>query len=181
MNPLLSFQMLKVSKVTLCQKRIGDALNDYNWGKDPELARFDAVPPLDIPFPKYLIDYAWELYHSSPRRCRFAIKTLEGKHIGNCSYYDIDEYRGEVELGIMIGDRNYWGKGYGTDAVTTLLNYVFHQTKLERVYLKTLNWNDRAQRCFEKCGFRPCGRIQKLGYNFILMDIHRSRWQDSDI
>ena len=174
-------QMLKGDKFILCQKKIEDALNDYNWAKDPELTHFDAVPPLDTPFSKYLIDYARDLDHPSPGRCRFAINTLDGKHIGNCSYYGIDEDRGEAELGIMIGDRDYWNKGYGTDAVTTLLNYIFHQAKLERVYLKTLNWNTRAQRCFEKCGFLPCGRLQKWGYDFILMDINRSQWEDSHI
>jgi RimJ/RimL family protein N-acetyltransferase len=175
------FPPLKGSKVTLCQKGLGDALNDYNWGKDPELADLDAVPSLNIPFLKYLVDYAWELYHPNSRRYRFAIRTREGKHIGNCSYYNIDNYKGEAELGIMIGDRDYWAKGYGTDVVTTLLDYIFRQTELKRVYLKTLNWNARAQRCFEKCGFLSCGQIQRWGYDFILMDIHHTRWRDSHI
>ena len=173
-------QLLRGSKVILCQKTAEEALNDYMWAKDPELARFDAMPPFKIPFPEYLADYTRELRNSSPRRCRFAIKTLEGKHIGNCTYYDIDEDKGEAEVGIMIGDRSYWSKGYGTDAVTTLVSYIFHQTKLDRVYLKTLRWNTRAQRCFEKCGFVSCGHLEfkLLGYDFLRMDISRSRWQE---
>ncbi len=170
--------MLRGKKVILCPKEMGDAINDYNWAKDTELASFDAVPPLDVSFDKHLVDYVKELAYPSPRRLRFAIKTMEEKHIGNCGCYDIDKYKGEVELGIMIGDRAYWGKGYGSDAVTTLLNHIFRSTKLERVYLKTLDWNIRARKCFEKCGFLPCGQIQRQGYDFVIMDIHRRQWQD---
>ena len=46
----------------------------------------------------------------------------------------------------MIGDRRFWGKGYGNDAVNTLVRYVFTETRLRRVYLHTLDWNQRACR-----------------------------------
>lgn len=168
------------NKVMLCQKTEEEARNDYRWAKDPELARLDAVPPLNIPFTLYLADYTKELRNASSKRGRFAIKTLEGKHIGNCTYYDINEGKKEAELGIMIGDRAYWSKGYGTDTVSTLMSYIFHQTRLDRIHLKTLRWNTRAHRCFEKCGFVPCGNLsfKLLGYDFLLMELRRSRWQE---
>jgi RimJ/RimL family protein N-acetyltransferase len=53
---------------------------------------------------------------TSANRRQFAVDTLEGRHIGNCAYYNIDKGGGEAEVGIMIGERSYWDKGYGTAA-----------------------------------------------------------------
>jgi RimJ/RimL family protein N-acetyltransferase len=163
-------------KIKLRRKRLADAPNDYAWQTDPQLVQLDAAPLPTISFPQYLADYASELRYPSPARHRFAVETLEGEHIGNCIYYGIDETKGEAELGIMIGNRVYWDKGYGADAVTTLVNHIFRQTKLNRIHLKTLNSNTRAQKCFTKSGFTPYGRLKKDGYNFVLMELHRKQW-----
>ncbi len=170
--------MIIGSKIKLRDKRLGDALDDYIWQIDPKLARLDATPQLTTTFSRYLSDYADELHYSSPIRHRFAVETLDGKHIGNCSYYSIDGTKGEAELGIMIGNRDYWDKGHGTDAVSTLVSHVFHQTKLTRIYLKTLDSNSRAQKCFQKCGFTPHGRLVRDGFSFVLMKIHRKQWEE---
>lgn len=167
--------MIVSSKVILREKRADDAWDDYAWESDPELARLDAAPVLKMPYDDYLQDYTSELFYYSAGQ-RFSIDTHDGKHIGNCSYYNYDETRGDTELGIMIGDRDYWNRGYGTDAVTALVNYVFSTTKLDRIYLKTLDWNDRAQACFEKCGFKKYDKLRRGGYNFILMKILREDW-----
>ncbi|GAI42350.1 unnamed protein product, partial [marine sediment metagenome] len=78
-------------------------------------------------------------------------------------------------LGIMIGNRDYWDKGYGADTVTTLLSYIFHQTDLKRIYLKTTDSNNRAQKCFKKCGFTPYGHMERDGFSFTLMEINRKQ------
>src|SRR4030042_5158677 len=128
--------MITGTKVKLREKKMADARRDYAWQSDPVLSRLDAAPKLTISFAHYLLDYAWELKFDPPTRCRLAIETADGKHIGNCSYYDIDKTKGEAELGIMIGDRDYWDKGYGADAVCTLVDHIFQQTALNRIYLK---------------------------------------------
>jgi len=170
--------MILGNKIRLRDKKIADATNDYAWQTDPELAELDAVPPMTATFLQYLPGYTHELDRSSPARRSLAIETLEGKHIGNCVYYGIDEIEGEAEVGIMIGDRDYWDKGYGTDAVTTLVNYIFRETNLNRLYLKTLEGNYRAQKCFEKCGFTPYGHMVRDGFRFVLMEIHRNQRQE---
>jgi len=166
------------SKVRLRQKKLSDARNDYKWQTDTELVQLDATPVLSTSFPQYLLDYTSELRSPSPNRCLFAVETIDGEHIGNCVYYNVDENRGEAELGIMIGNRDYWDNGYGTDAVAALVDHIFQQTKLRRFYLKTLDWNQRAQKCFMKCGFIPCGHMVKDGYSFVLMEFHRQQWQE---
>ena len=160
------------NKIRLRPKRLQDATNDYNWRMDTELCRLDATTPISISFVEYSKVHVEELRHPGPG-CRFAIETLDVRHIGNCSYFNVDTVKGEAELGIMIGDRDYWNQGYGTDTVLTLIKHIFLQTKLERICLKTLNWNIRAQKCFEKCGFKPCGQLVRRDYNFIIMEIRR--------
>jgi len=170
--------MIIGSKIRLRDKRLADARNNYRWQTDLELVRLDATSLLTITFPQYLSAYTFELYHPSSTRREFAIETLDSKHIGNCTYYNIDEADGEAELGIIIGNSDYWDKGYGADAITALLNYIFHKTNLKRIYLKTLDWNNRAQRCFEKCGFTQYGQSVRDGFSFLLMEIHRKQWQE---
>ncbi|MFC2005942.1 GNAT family N-acetyltransferase [Chloroflexota bacterium] len=170
--------MIIGSKIILREKRLADALNDYTWETDPELAQLDAAPIVTTIFCQYLLDYASELNNPLPIRCQFALDTLEGKHIGNCSYYNINETKSEAELGIMIGNRDYWNKGYGTAAVSTLVNHVFQTTNLNRIYLKTLNSNVRAQKCFEKHGFTPYEQADKDGFSFVFMEIHRNQWRE---
>ncbi len=165
--------VLRGKKVVLREKRISDAPRDYAWRSDKELARLDATQPLQISFPQFMVDYRKELKEQGRWQHQFAIESLDGEHIGNCSYYNLDEERKEAELGILIGNREYWGKGYGTDAVTTLVRYLFQEKGLKRVYLHTLEWNIRARKCFENCGFVACSRINSWGNRFIVMELHR--------
>jgi len=165
------------TKVRLREKKLTDARNDYRWQTNAELVRLDAMPLLTISFPRYLLDYTMMLGNPSPKRRTFAVETLDGRHIGNCVYYNIDREKEEVELGIMIGESDCWDRGYGTDAVDTLVDYIFTETGLQRIYLKTLDWNGRAQRCFVKSGFIPCGEMVKNGHRFVLMEVRREHWQ----
>lgn len=164
--------MLKGKKVVLREKRIGDAVRDYAWRCDEELARLDAVSPLSVSFSEFLIRHAEELNSPHSQQRRFAIEA-DGKHIGNCMYFDVDGGKRQTELGVMIGDKTYWGQGYGADAVTTLVRHIFEETDLERVYLHTLDWNIRAQRSFSNCGFIPCGKETRGGQRFVIMEIRR--------
>jgi RimJ/RimL family protein N-acetyltransferase len=168
--------MIVGGKIKLRGKRLADAPDDYAWQTDPELAELDAAPLRTITFPQYLAEYTSELHYPSLTRHRFAIETLDSEHIGNCSYYGVNKTKGEAELGIMIGNRSYWDKGYGADAVSTLVNHIFRQTKLNRIYLKTLVSNTRAQKCFQKCGFTQYRQLNRDGYNFALMELHRKQW-----
>ena len=163
--------VLKGNKVNLRPKRLQDAVDDYRWRQDVELCQLDAAITISCSFEEFLENYIEDL-NSPGKSCRFAIATQDGKHIGNCSYFNIDETKKDAEMGIMIGDRTYWNRGYGADAILATLNHFFSQTSIKRVYLKTLNWNIRAHRCFQKCGFVPCGQINYGDYTFILMETH---------
>lgn len=169
----------KRNKIRLRDKKIEDAFQDYTWRRDTELARLDGMAPLDMSLGSYLISYKEELDNPPRDQHRFAIETSEGKHIGNCMFYDLNEFRGEAEIGILIGERSYWNNGYGREAVGCLLKLLFSNANIQRVYLKTLAENSRAQRCFLKCGFVPTGRMVINGNHFISMEISHQRFISS--
>ena len=163
------------TKVVLRQKRIEDAFHDYQWRIDPELSKLDATFPLRIRYKEFVRFSLDEIEYPSKRSRRLAIDTKDGVHIGNCMYYDLDERRGQTELGIMIGDRDYWDGGYGTDAVVTLVGHIFKTiSSINKVYLHTLEWNSRARKSFAKAGFVEVREVKRDGQNFVLMETVRS-------
>ena len=92
-------------------------------------------------------------------RQRFAIRTLaDDRLIGIIGLYTVFLPQREAFMGIQIGERADWGQGYGTDGLRVLLRYAFDELNLARISLSFLEGNDRAQRSYEKCGFRYEGR-----------------------
>ena len=164
------------ARVRLRDKRLEDAEQDYIWRSDAELAKLDAAFPMTMSFDRFLKLFQDQLRFPTPGSHHFSTETLDGKLIGNCMYYDLDSVNMQAELGIVIGDRDYWSNAYGYDAVTTLLDYLFREKGLKRVYLHTLEWNDRAQRCFEKSGFEPVKKVRRMSQDFILMEVMREDW-----
>ena len=167
---------LRGARIILRDKRIEDAEKDYRWRSDPEIARLDAAYPLSMSYERYLKLFQDQLRYPTPGSHHFGTDAVDGTYIGNCMYYDLDSINKEAELGIVIGDRDYWGNAYGYDAVTTLLNHMFMDLQLNRVYLHTLDWNERAQRSFSKSGFKPVRTVRRMSQDFILMEVLREDW-----
>jgi RimJ/RimL family protein N-acetyltransferase len=67
-------------------------------------------------------------------------------------------------LGIVIGAKAYWGRGYGADAIRTILGWAFGYLNLNRVYLTVYGYNQRAIRCYQKCGFQQEGIMRQAHY-----------------
>jgi RimJ/RimL family protein N-acetyltransferase len=170
MTTTVEGEVARGDRIVLREKRLTDARNDFRWRTDAELAGFDAARPFAAAYEDYLALYRDELAYPSPYRRSFAIEDAAGKHIGNVMYYNIDAVRREAEIGITIGEREYWSQGYGSDAVRTLVQHILQATGFRRVYLKTLDWNHRAQRAFEKAGFRTTGRARRGGNTFVVME-----------
>lgn len=108
------------------------------------------------------------------------INTKDGKPIGTIQLYDFSELNQSCKLGIRIGEREYWGKGYGEDAINTLLKFAFYKLDIFRISLKLYEYNERASKCYLKCGFKYEGRTRKSAfidgqfYDEILMGILKS-------
>jgi RimJ/RimL family protein N-acetyltransferase len=94
-----------------------------------------------------------EMMKSEPDHKVFAIETHEGDLIGGCDLTHISWEDRRAQLGLAIGEKGYWGKGYGTDATWTLVRFGFEEMNLNRVQLFVYADNVRAIRCYEKLGF----------------------------
>jgi RimJ/RimL family protein N-acetyltransferase len=134
-----------------------DAERFHKWLNDPEVTQFICRRcPISLHEER-----EWIRAHAqNPDNLVFAVETLDGVHIGGCGLDRVQQHResrGAI-LGIHIGDKQYWGKGYGTDAVGTLLRFAFEELNLHRVALSVFEYNARAIRCYEKCGFQHEGR-----------------------
>ena len=164
-------------RVLLREKSPADIADDYRWRSDPELSQLDAGSPIRMSFgafERYSMD---EMNYPATRSKRLSVDTVDGAHIGNVMFYDIDMRKRQAELGIMIGDKDYWGRGYGTETVDLLLDHMFGEYPFERVYLHTLAWNRRARKSFHKSGFKDVKAVRKGPYDFILMEIRREEWE----
>jgi len=164
-------------KVRVREKRVEDIRNEYMWRVDPELSRLDATRPMTMSYEDFFRYSKEEMQFPNYRSKRLAVETLEGVHIGNIMYYDLNMQNSQAELGIMIGDKGYWSSGYGTDTVNTLVRHLFTILELDRVYLHTLSWNYRAQASFAKSGFKLVRNVKRGGQDFILMEVLRSDWE----
>jgi RimJ/RimL family protein N-acetyltransferase len=165
------------SKIILRSKKVEDAKLDYEWRKDPELSALDATVPINITFNQFLSHTEEDIKYPVPWSVKYAVETNSSKLIGYVMYYDIDLIEKQAEVGIIIGDKEFLGKGYGTDALKTLVNHIFETTGLIKLYLHTLTTNKRAQKSFNRTGFIDCGPVRKDGMNFIKMEILKKDWE----
>ena len=167
--------------IVLREKHVSDIADDYEWRTDLELAELDATRPLHMSYSDFERYSRQEIAYPTVRSKRLAVDTTDGVHIGNVMFYDIDLRSGEAELGIMIGNKDYWGQGYGTETVRLLLDHMFEAYPFSRVYLHTLEWNHRAQKSFHKSGFRDVKPVRRSGFDFIQMEIWRHEWDTARI
>ena len=102
--------------------------------------------------------------------------------IGGIGLRDIDLMMGVAELGISIGRKDYWGKGFGTEAITLMMDYGFTVLGLHNIMLTTASYNERAIRSYLKVGFREFGRrsgSRRIGdrrYDTVYMELLRSEF-----
>ena len=118
------------------------------------------------------------LEENSNPEATFVIVTLEdNKIIGTVSLEDINWINRTATLGIFIGDIEFRSKGYGTEAIRLILEYGFKYMNLYNIKLDLMEFNERALKCYEKCGFKEYGRRRKCKfvngkyYDSISMDI----------
>jgi RimJ/RimL family protein N-acetyltransferase len=176
--------MLKGEKVLLRPMKEDDIARQHEFNQDPELYVLDSTYPRVSP-----LERAQAFYESRTKYdeniAPFAIEA-DGKYIGSCSLMDLQNRHGNLELGIMIGDRDYWGRGYGRDAVRLLLDYGFRYLGARRIVLTTHAKNERAIRCYLACGFVEEGRPRKAVWidgeytDLVEMSILHEEWQARD-
>jgi RimJ/RimL family protein N-acetyltransferase len=177
--------MLKSERVTLRAIRREDLQRLWEFNNDPDVEiAGGGDPPMPQSYERLLAEFDASAQKGGRDGTEFAIEA-DGKFIGQCGLYGFEEFRGTAhgcELGIAIGDKAYWGRGYGREAVALLVDYAFTHWNLERVGLRTNSTNERAIRSYRAVGFVEEGRLRRNAWNngqyvdVVCMSILREEW-----
>jgi RimJ/RimL family protein N-acetyltransferase len=154
--------MLEGKLVNLRPLELTDLQRAHAWINDREVTRF-----LSARYPISLGEEQRWLESRPPAdfsNVGLAIETKDGVHIGNCGLHEGQPENRKSSLGIMIGNKDYWSNGYGSDAIITLLRFGFHEMNLNRVWLHVFAFNERAIACYKKCGFLVEGTLRENAY-----------------
>lgn len=154
------------------------------WHRNSEFLRLLNASPRPLHSSK--AEQKWmeeEVAELTPANYLFSIRTLaEDRLIGEIGLDVVDWPGGDAFVGLGIGETEYWGRGYGTDAMNVILGYAFTELNLRRITLNVFAYNPRAIRSYEKAGFRHEGRkrllLQREGQRWdeLYMGILREEW-----
>lgn len=133
------------------------------WLNDEEVIRF--LPARSAPITREFEEKFYEKTQKSDQDMILVIETLEGRPIGNVGLHSINHIFSNAEIGIAIGEKDCWNKGYGIEAMTLMTQLAFNRLNLHRVYLHVEAENISAVKCYEKIGYRHEGRLREHAYN----------------
>lgn len=163
-------ELLKGEKVYLKLMEEEDIPNRVKWINDSDVQN---TLNYDIPtsvsktkkwFDKILLD---------PTRREFSIFTLDGQHIGFCGLFNMEIPAMKAELHAVIGKKEYWKGGYGTDVYRILVDYGFQELGLNKIYGYQLLHNYGAHRVVEKLGWVREGLLRQETYSHgVLKDVY---------
>jgi RimJ/RimL family protein N-acetyltransferase len=152
----------------------------HSWVNDPEVTRY-----LTMRYPSAADDWVWPA-DGPPNGfgfVRLAIETKAGEHIGAVNLHRTNAEDSIAGLGIIIGAKEHWDRGYGLDAIVTLLGFAFGEMNLHRVWLTVLDEQERGIACYLQCGFREEARLRQDVYrhgryhDFVVMGILRHEFE----
>ena len=153
------------------------------WDRDTEQHRLADSDPAQLWSEKKIKEFQEKRAETNSKSFRFSIHSLdEDKLIGGVGLWISSWTHAETWLGISIGERDYWGRGYGTDAMRLAIQYAFLELGLRRVSLGLHAYNERALKSYQKVGFKLEGRMRGEGlrdgvrYDSLWMGILREEW-----
>ena len=144
------------------------------WVNDEEVTDFLAGGMLTYPVSSIAEEKFIEATaKSSDTEKSFAIETLaERKYLGGVAFHAINWLNRSAGVGITIGDKSFWGRGYGTDAMHVMMRLGFDKMNLHRLWLHVYDYNQRAIASYEKCGFKREGVLRSERF-------YRGRYHDT--
>jgi RimJ/RimL family protein N-acetyltransferase len=154
------------------------------WYNRPDVMTYWGLPGNTVSVAEVARKEEAETFRGNSRK--YLVQTKDAQPIGFVDYYDLDWQARRGWVSILIGEESYWGGGYGTDAMRTLLRYLFSQLGLHRVSLNVHESNVRAQRSYRKNGFVQEGLMRDWTYfdgrweNGILMSVLADGFADID-
>lgn len=149
-------------KVVLRELTLQDAEDRYNWCLDKEVTKHlnmpEKYPPFSMEETETWIKMCMAKTNGYEQK---AIMTEEGKHIGWIDLKNIDRLNKHAELGIAIGDKSYWGKGYGLSAMNEMLLSGFKELELNKIWLRVEIDNEKAIKSYKKMGYIEEGILRE--------------------
>jgi RimJ/RimL family protein N-acetyltransferase len=140
-----------------------DAERCYRWMNDPNIVR-TLKSRYPIAFQNE-IEWLERAMHSNPDERHFAIERKDDRgHVGNASLHDIDWVSRTGWFGLFIGEPSAWNRGFGTDAIGTLVRFAFEEMNLRKLRINVFEYNERAKHVLEGQGFVAEGRLQRDFY-----------------
>jgi RimJ/RimL family protein N-acetyltransferase len=142
-------------------------------------------PPLPQSLARLQAEFDQEAAKGGRDSTRFVIE-VEGRCIGTCALFNANATAQTCELGIAIGDRDHWGRGYGRECVRLLLKYAFLYLNYRKVWLRVHAANGRAVRAYRACGFVEEGRQRAQVWSdgayddLLLMGVLRDEWRQAE-
>jgi RimJ/RimL family protein N-acetyltransferase len=177
------FKKIVGKKCYLSPANIEDADKYTEWLNDLEISA-----TLQITHQILSEEIEKEILKKLSKENLFAIVDIKNDElIGGCGFINVDHLNRIAEFGIFIGNKGYLGKGYGTEATNLTLDFGFNILNLNNIMLNVYSYNDRAVKCYEKCGFKEIGRRRKSRiicgkpYDVIYMDILAEEFKNSVI
>jgi len=145
--------IIRGERVYLRPGERSDIPNFVRWLSDGETTSFLSMrAPMSVAMEEKWFDDM--LTHQGKDAYHFVICMLEDdRPIGTMALFGIDYVNGHAGIGISIGEKALWGRGLGTDAMFAILDFGFGMLRLERLWLEVYDFNKRARRSYDKCGF----------------------------
>ena len=131
----------------------------YKWRNDETLAVYDQS--------EFLRPRSFEEIETWSQRMIEGysyIISVDDTYIGTCALMNVNQRNRHAELAIVIGEKDYWSKGYGTQIMTQLLEWGFEGLNLRKLYLHVFSFNSRAIKLYEKMGFKKEGTLKEMLY-----------------
>lgn len=133
----------------------------HKWRNNSHIMQFDQ-PGCLYPVSYQEIKSWFDKIKSSTCSYSFLIKVKdEEKIIGICALIGIDNKNRNCELSIVIGEKDYWGKGYGKETMRILMKLAFDEFNMHRIYLQVMSFNENAIKLYENLGFLKEGVLKE--------------------
>lgn len=137
-----------------------DAERCYRWMNDPNIVR-TLKSRYPIAFQNE-IEWLDSAMHASATERHFAIERKDDRtHIGNASIHDIEWISRTAAFGLFIGEPSAWNRGFGSDAIGTLVRFAFDEMNLRKLRINVFEYNERAKHVLLAHGFVQEGRLQR--------------------
>jgi RimJ/RimL family protein N-acetyltransferase len=157
------------------------------WSRNSEFLRLlDSEPPA-LWSKKKALEWIEKDLESDEARIGLSIRTTEGdRPIGFVGLDGIRWNQGDSYVAIGIGEEEFWGKGYGTEAMRLMIQYVFRELNFRRLTLTVFEYNQRAFRSYQKLGFQVEGRVREFmrregrWWDLVFMGILREDWEQGE-